>query len=78
MKELGRSKWSDDLDDDNARKTEAAKGNRNALSGLIKAYAKGGKSVHWGDKVRVPYYMFLLIRDVNATILLSSLSIRVK
>ncbi|THG22586.1 hypothetical protein TEA_013595 [Camellia sinensis var. sinensis] len=50
VKELGRSKWSDDLEDDNTKTTEATKGNLNALSGLIKAYAKEGKSVHWSDQ----------------------------
>ncbi|KAL6973319.1 hypothetical protein U1Q18_027499 [Sarracenia purpurea var. burkii] len=50
VKELGRSKWSDDLDDDNAKRTKSTEGNSNALSGLIKAYAKEGRSVHWGDQ----------------------------
>ncbi|KAL6953619.1 hypothetical protein U1Q18_042489 [Sarracenia purpurea var. burkii] len=51
VKELGRSKWSDDLDDDNAKRTKSTEGNSNALSGLIKAYANEGRSVHWGDQI---------------------------
>ncbi|KAK9277819.1 hypothetical protein L1049_027375 [Liquidambar formosana] len=51
VKELGRSKWSDDLDEDDAQGMEGAKGNLNVLSGLIQAYGKEGKSVHWGDQV---------------------------
>ncbi|CAL5444776.1 unnamed protein product [Camellia sinensis] len=50
VKELGRSKWSDGLDDDITKRSEANKGNLNALSGLIKAYTKEVKSVHWGDQ----------------------------
>ena len=61
VKVLSRSKWSDDLDDDNAQRTEARKGNLNALSGLIKAYTNEGKSVHWGDQVCVPYHISTLL-----------------
>ncbi|XP_058105271.1 uncharacterized protein LOC131248818 [Magnolia sinica] len=50
VKELGRSKWSEDIDDDIDR-TEGAKGNLSAFSGLIKAYGKRDKSVRWGDQV---------------------------
>ncbi|XP_052174573.1 uncharacterized protein LOC127789667 [Diospyros lotus] len=70
VKELGRSKWSDDLDDDNAKKTEATKGNRNALSGLIKAYAKGGKSVHWGDKDGNTGFSIGVARKVNSSLVI--------
>lgn len=58
VKELGRSKWSDDLDDGNAKRTEATKRNLSSVSGLIKAYAKGGKSVHWGDQVCDTYWIW--------------------
>ncbi|WOL09167.1 hypothetical protein Cni_G17920 [Canna indica] len=50
VKELGNSKWSKDLDEDDD-KSESLGGNTNALSGLIRAYSKGGKSVHWGDQI---------------------------
>lgn len=51
MKELSRSKWSNDLDEDETEGSEAVKGNLNALSGLIQAYGKKGKSVRWSDQV---------------------------
>ena len=50
VKELGRSKWSNELDDDDTE-TESIKGNLNALSGLIQAYGKEAKSVRWADQV---------------------------
>lgn len=50
VKELGRSKWSRDLDED-IENSDGAEKNSNALSGLIQAYSKSEKSVHWGDKV---------------------------
>lgn len=54
MKELKKSKWSDDLDedDDDAQRSQGIRrGNSSALSGLIQAYSKEGKSVRWGDQV---------------------------
>lgn len=53
VKELGSSKWSNDIDEDDTEKSAGPKENLNALSGLIQAYSKGGKSVHWGDQVSV-------------------------
>ncbi|XP_021285654.1 YLP motif-containing protein 1 isoform X2 [Herrania umbratica] len=50
VKELSRSKWSNDLDEDEIEGPEAINGNLNALSGLIQAYRKKGKSVHWSDQ----------------------------
>ncbi|XP_010925361.1 uncharacterized protein [Elaeis guineensis] len=49
VKELERSKWSRDLDED-IENSEGAGKNSNALSGLIQAYSKSEKSVHWGDQ----------------------------
>lgn len=54
VKELGRSKWSEDVDED-IEQTDGAKRNSNALSGLIQAYSKGDKSVRWGDQVCTIY-----------------------
>ncbi|KDP31212.1 hypothetical protein JCGZ_11588 [Jatropha curcas] len=51
VKELGKSKWSNDLDEDDIEGSERMKGNLNALSGLIQAYGKQGKSVRWSDQV---------------------------
>lgn len=53
VKDLGRSKWSNELDEDDTEQTESIKGNLNALSGLIQAYGKEAKSVRWGDQVRI-------------------------
>ncbi|XP_059441484.1 uncharacterized protein LOC132173854 [Corylus avellana] len=50
VKELGRSKWSNDLDEDDTERTEKVKRNLNALSGLIQAYGKETKSVRWADQ----------------------------
>ncbi|KAL0292101.1 UNVERIFIED_CONTAM: YLP motif-containing protein 1 [Sesamum calycinum] len=51
VKELGKSKWSNDLDEDDVHNTEATGGHSGALSGLIKSYSKKGKSVRWADKI---------------------------
>lgn len=50
VKELGKSKWSNNLDEDDIHKNET-KQNLNSLSGLIKSYRKDGKSVRWSDQV---------------------------
>ncbi|KAI3685148.1 hypothetical protein L6452_34383 [Arctium lappa] len=47
---LSKSKWSNDLDGSESQETEGGKKNASALSGLIQAYSKEGKSVHWGDQ----------------------------
>ncbi|KAH6797373.1 P-loop containing nucleoside triphosphate hydrolases superfamily protein [Perilla frutescens var. hirtella] len=51
VKALGKSKWSNDLDDDDVHKTEATRGNSSALSSLFKSYSKKGKSVRWADQI---------------------------
>ncbi|XP_051123126.1 uncharacterized protein LOC127246010 isoform X2 [Andrographis paniculata] len=51
VKELGKSKWSNDLDDDDAHKTDGTVEDPGALPNLIKSYSKKGKSVRWADKV---------------------------
>ncbi|GMJ05739.1 hypothetical protein HRI_004243100 [Hibiscus trionum] len=50
VKELSRSKWSSNLDEDETEGLKAVKRNLNALSGLIQAYGSKGKSVHWSDQ----------------------------
>ncbi|KAH9611902.1 hypothetical protein KSS87_002627 [Heliosperma pusillum] len=50
VKDLGQSKWSDNLDDDDDERSELLKGKANVLSGLLGTYGKEGKSVHWGDQ----------------------------
>lgn len=61
MKELGSSKWSNDLDEDDTEKSRGPKENLNALSGLIQAYSKGGKSVHWGDQVCILLHQVIIL-----------------
>lgn len=61
MKELGRSKWSEILDDDDTEKAEGVKGKFNALSGLIQAYRKEAKSVCWSDQVCIFSFYHLLM-----------------
>lgn len=51
LKQLGRSKWSNDAEEENTERSERAFRDSNALSGLIHAYTKGDQSVHWGDQV---------------------------
>ncbi|CAL5441460.1 unnamed protein product [Camellia sinensis] len=70
VKELGRSKWSDGLDDDITKRSEANKGNLNALSGLIKAYTKEVKSVHWGDQVGNTGFSIGAVRKVNVSLVI--------
>lgn len=50
VKDLGRSKWLDDLDEEDNKGTESLKGKSNVLSGLLRTYGKEGKSVRWGDQ----------------------------
>lgn len=56
VKELAKSKWSSDLDEDDTRRNKDATKNINALSGLIQSYSKEGKFVHWGDQVTFTCY----------------------
>lgn len=56
VKDLGKSKWSSDLDDDDTQRNKDATKNVNALSGLIQSYSKEGKSVRWGDQVTFTCY----------------------
>ncbi|KAF6159953.1 hypothetical protein GIB67_033037 [Kingdonia uniflora] len=49
VKELEKSKWSHDVDEEDNDRLYAAKKNSNALSGLVRFY-KGDKSVHWSDE----------------------------
>lgn len=66
VKELGKSKWSSDFDEDDIHSKEISKGNFNALSGLMKSYNKEGKSVRWGDEVCVSINnVFLLVHMVQ-------------
>ncbi|CAN1753757.1 YLP motif-containing protein 1 [Linum perenne] len=51
VKELGKSKWSEVFDEDDRKLHREAKGNVNALSGLVRAYGKKRKSVRWSDQV---------------------------
>ncbi|KAJ9140423.1 hypothetical protein P3X46_031073 [Hevea brasiliensis] len=51
VKALSKSKWSDDLDENDTEGCEGIKGNLNVLTWLIQAYGKQGKSVHWSDQV---------------------------
>ncbi|KAG8379131.1 hypothetical protein BUALT_Bualt07G0056300 [Buddleja alternifolia] len=51
VKELGKSKWSNVLDDEDVRKSEVTSGNSSALSSLTKSYSNQGKSVRWADQV---------------------------
>eukprot|EP00252_Welwitschia_mirabilis_P026435 TRINITY_DN8685_c0_g1_i3.p1 TRINITY_DN8685_c0_g1~~TRINITY_DN8685_c0_g1_i3.p1 ORF type:complete len:288 (-),score=85.61 TRINITY_DN8685_c0_g1_i3:219-1082(-) len=47
---LKDSKWSNTEEDDSITSIIARKADSNALSGLIQAYGKGDKCVHWADQ----------------------------
>lgn len=64
MKELVKSKWSDDLDEDDKEGSKGMKRNLNALSGIIQAYGKQGKTVRWSDQVTIKF--MALFSSVNA------------
>lgn len=64
VKELGKSKWSDDLDEDDKEGSKGMKRNLNALSGIIQAYGKQGKTVRWSDQVTIKF--MALFSSVNA------------
>ncbi|XP_061346603.1 uncharacterized protein LOC133292228 [Gastrolobium bilobum] len=66
VRELGKSKWSEDFGEDDIEKTEGMKGNINALSGLIHQYGKERKTVHWGDQVGKTGFSIGAARKVNA------------
>ncbi|CAJ1944041.1 unnamed protein product [Sphenostylis stenocarpa] len=66
VRELGKSKWSEDFGEDDIDQTEGMKGNINALSGLIHQYGKERKSVHWGDQGGRPGFSIGAARKVNA------------
>lgn len=59
VKDLSRSKWSNDLDAE--EEGEKNKNNGGALSGLVQAYSsKEAKSVCWGDQVCVVLIIHML------------------
>ncbi|XP_027329795.1 uncharacterized protein LOC113846098 isoform X2 [Abrus precatorius] len=66
VRELGKSKWSEDFGEEDIDQTEGMKGNINALSGLIHQYGKERKSVHWGDQVGNTGFSIGAARKVNA------------
>ncbi|XP_048445348.1 YLP motif-containing protein 1 isoform X3 [Pyrus x bretschneideri] len=65
VKELGRSKWSEILADDDTEKADGAKGKFNALSGLIQAYRKEAKSVCWSDQVGYTGFSIAAAKKAN-------------
>lgn len=69
VKELGSSKWSEDVDED-IDQTEGAKRNLNALSGLIQAYTNGEKSVRWGDWVEKSGFSIGAVKKTHTSSLL--------
>ncbi|XP_050122173.1 uncharacterized protein LOC126599773 [Malus sylvestris] len=65
VKELGRSKWSEILYDDDSEKAEGVKGKFNTLSGLINAYRKEAKSVCWSDQVGYTGFSIAAAKKAN-------------
>ncbi|XP_011047152.1 PREDICTED: YLP motif-containing protein 1 isoform X2 [Populus euphratica] len=64
LKELGKSKWSDDLDEGDTQGSESMRTN-NALSGLVQAYQKQRKSVHWSDQVGDTGFSIVAAKKAN-------------
>ncbi|XP_030458062.2 uncharacterized protein LOC115678771 isoform X1 [Syzygium oleosum] len=50
VRELGRSKWSENLEEHENEEKVEMRTSVSALSGLVQTYGKKGKSVRWGDK----------------------------
>ncbi|CAL1368183.1 unnamed protein product [Linum trigynum] len=66
VKELGKSKWSEDFDEDDRKGHGDLKGkSANALSGLIQAYGKKGKSVHWNDQMANTGFSIGAVKKAN-------------
>ncbi|RYR75506.1 hypothetical protein Ahy_A01g000049 isoform D [Arachis hypogaea] len=65
VRELGKSKWSEDFGEDDTDQTEGMRGNINALSGLIHQYGKERKSVHWGDQAGKSGFSIGAARKLN-------------
>jgi len=61
VRELGRSKWSENLEEHENEEKVEMRTSVSALSGLVQTYGKGGKSVRWGDQVssKFSYACFL-------------------
>ncbi|KAI4343843.1 hypothetical protein L6164_011145 [Bauhinia variegata] len=66
VRELGKSKWLEDFDEDDNVQADGLNGNVNALSGTIHTYSKKGKSVHWGDQVGNKGFSIGAARKANA------------
>ncbi|KAF9667768.1 hypothetical protein SADUNF_Sadunf15G0057800 [Salix dunnii] len=64
LKELGKSKWSDDLGEDDTQGSEGMRTNI-ALSGLVQAYQKQRKSVHWSDQVGDTGFSIVAAKKAN-------------
>lgn len=70
VKDLGKSKWSSDLDDDDTQRNKDATKNVNALSGLIQSYSKEGKSVRWGDQVAKRGFSIGAAKTTNVSLII--------
>ncbi|KAL2936066.1 YLP motif-containing protein 1 [Bienertia sinuspersici] len=65
VKDLGRSKWSDNLDENDDERTEVLKRKANVLSGLVKKNGRQGKSVHWGDQGKRTGFSIGAVKKAN-------------
>lgn len=62
VKDLSRSKWSNDLDDDHTEGVEAVKKDLNSRSVKIGSRRKEAKAVRWSDQVSLTSEIELLGR----------------
>ncbi|KZV34706.1 hypothetical protein F511_00608 [Dorcoceras hygrometricum] len=68
--ELGKSKWSNDLDEDDVQKANVTGVNLSALSGLAKSYSNQGKSVCWADQVGSIGFSIGAAKSVNVSLVI--------
>ncbi|KAL8140258.1 hypothetical protein V2J09_006279 [Rumex salicifolius] len=69
IKDIRCSKWSGDLDEDNAEGSAGMKHKSTSFSGFYQAYRKEGKSVCWGDQIPNGFSI-CAVKEANAASLI--------
>ncbi|KAK3440127.1 hypothetical protein EUGRSUZ_B00434 [Eucalyptus grandis] len=67
VRELGRSKWSENLEEHENEEKVEMRTSVSALSGLVQTYGKGGKSVRWGDQAKNTGFLIGAAKKANAS-----------
>ncbi|KAF8037273.1 hypothetical protein BT93_B0244 [Corymbia citriodora subsp. variegata] len=69
VRELGRSKWSENLEEHENEERVEMRTSVSALSGLVRTYGKGRKSVRWGDQAKNTGFLIGAAKKANASAL---------